>query len=341
MTYIPRRLNVYDMQAKVETTYGVDSAPSPATDGVYLQYDAEDVPEIIAEEIEYRGELGPNSVGLGPNRRVAFSGRGASFPAGMYFRGGGAAYSASVVPPNGFHAFMKAAGFTATVDTTAASEKWTYAVTADSTTPTSLTCYGWCAQSLGASTLERVKALGVLASLDIAGNDQKPPKFTFNAKGIFSGDPTEASFTASTLSFSPAPPLGTDFTFSFGSFSTAEVYSLGLKTNRDLSTKRVPLSASGGHLGYVAGHWNPILTVTVAQTLQATFDPYTKRGGTTAALLWQYGSTQYNRLKLNAPQAQLVDLRHGNIGKIRTWELDFLLTPSTPAATDFLNFVAD
>lgn len=341
MAYVPKRLLVYSAEVKQETTYNTENAPAAATDAFYLQYDNDTVPEMVAEEFEFDGNLGPNAVGLGPNLQVAPSGRGARVEMPTYFRGGGAAYSASVFGKNRWHQMMLAAGYVGTLDATASSEKWTYVQAAPSVTPTSVTGYFWAKQLDGETKLERVKVTGGLADLKVDCANPQPPKFTFSLMGVY-GDIADATFTDPTLAATPLPPLSTDLTFSYGSFTTAEVYGFNFALNRDLASKRVPLTSSGGHRGQVAGGYRPTLDVLIEQTKFADFNPYSIRAAaSTAALALVNGSTQYNRVKFNGPQAQLIGIANQNRGRIPLWKLTFLLPPSTPAGTDSHNWVTD
>lgn len=117
-------------------------------------------------------------------------------------------------------------------------------------------------------------------------------------------------------------------------------YSWSFDQARDLSTERVP---GGTHYGYVAGGMRPTLKITVEEELYATYNAYTKRGSAaTAALILGWNqATQYNRFKMTAPQAQLINVTRGGKGKIGTMELEFLLTPSTPVLNDGHSWVAD
>lgn len=341
MTFVPKRLTVYSAELKEETTFGTENAPAAATDAFYLQYDSADVPEMVTEEFEFDGALGPNAVGFGPNMMVPKSGRIARIALGTYFRGAGAAYSVSVFPKNRFHLAMKMGGYVPTGDFTASSEKYTYVQAAPSVTPVSATGYFWAKQLEGESKMERVKALALVSNLKASCTNPRPAKFTFDAVGIFNaiGDET---FTAPTLAAIPLPPLGSSLTFAYGSFSTATVYDWNFDLRRDLSTLRVALSSSGGFLGAVPGGYDPLFEVTIEQTKLSDWNAYDVRGlASTAALALTNGGTQYNRIKLNGPQAQLVDVKQANRGKIPQWKLSFHLPPSTPAATDSHNWVTD
>src|SRR5262245_31490976 len=154
MAYVPKRINIATLLLKEETTFGTEATPSASTDGMLLAM-AGNTPNWMPDEVEFDGNLGDNSAGLQGFEYAPPAGRTVSINAPMYFRGYGSAYSASNVPPNGFHVGMKACGYGVTVVTTGGSESITYTPHGDSTTPTSLTGYGWGRQVLGASNLVR------------------------------------------------------------------------------------------------------------------------------------------------------------------------------------------
>lgn len=341
MAYISKRMNIISALAKVETTYGVDPTPAAATDGVLLQMDGSTA-NPMPDAYEFEGDNGPNSVGLQPSRRSPPTGRSSSFDLAMYFRGYGSAYSAVLVPPNGFHALMKACGYTATAAVGAGVEKWTYTTELDSVTPTSLAIYAWTRQVLATSNLVLQKMIGGLGSLKIDVSDPKPPLFTFGYKGITVADPAETAFTLPTLVNTPVIPNAADMTFTVDA-TPLKLYSWSFDEGRDLSSARVPLVSTGAHLGFVAGGAMPVLKVTVEDELLATWNAYTKRGSAaTAAVICGWGqTTQYNRFKVSAPTAQIQKVTPAGKGKIGLVEVEFLLTPSTPALSDGYSFIAD
>jgi hypothetical protein len=341
MAYISKRLTVLSAEIKEETTFGTENAPAAAADAFYLQPDSVEQAELVAEEFEFDGNIGVNAVGFGPNQQVAPSGVSGKVTLPTYFRGPGAAYSVSVFAKNRFHLGMKIAGYVPTLDATAAAEKYTYVQAGPEVTPVSATGYFWAKQLLGESKLERVKLLAMLASLKVDAPNARPPKFMFDAVGIYGGR-ADATFTAPTLAATPLPPLGTNMTFGYGAFVAGEVYSWSFDGARDLASARVPLTGSGANKGNVAGGYNPTVTIVLEQTKFSDWDPFAVRDAAgTAALALVNGSVQYNRIKLNGPQAQLIEVKEQNRGRIPLWALKFLLPPSTPAANDSHNWVTD
>lgn len=340
MVFIPKRLTVLSAEIKEESVFGVESAPAAATDAFYLQFDQEEVPELVTENFEFDGDLGPNAVGYAPNRKVAPSGRSGKVAMGCYFRGAAAAYSALIFPKNRFHLAMKMAGYAPTGSFTASAEKFTYNPIGPEVTPVSGTGYFWGKQLLGEAKMERVKLFAALANLKVDCQNPRPPKFVFDTVGIFN-EIADATFTAPTLDSTPLPPLGSNLVFSYGAFSAAEVYGFMFDQGRKLTTARVPLNNGGTHLGIVPGSRRATLDVTIQQTKFSDWNAYDIRDlANTAALTLTNGATQYNIIELLGPQAQLADVKQTGRGNIPQWTLQFLLVPSTPAANDDHAWVA-
>ncbi len=340
-SYVPKRLNIVSASCAEESPFGTEATIDQTTDGILLQMDGSTA-LLMPDAYEFEGDNGPNSIGLLPNRRSPPSGRSASIDIMMYFRGFGAAYSVTDLPPNRFHRLMKGCGYTPTVVVTGGSESVTYAPHGDSTTPTSLTIYSWARQVLGAGNLVRTKMIAGLGSLKIDASDPKPPLFTFGYKGVMPGDPAEAAFTLPTLTSTPIVPNGSDMTFTVDG-TALKPYGWNFDQGRDLSSPRVPLTSSGAHLGFVAGHSEPVLKVTLEDELYATWNAYTKRGSAaTAAVICGYNqSTQYNRFKTSAPTAQIIKVTPAGKGKVGLVDVEFLLTPSVPTANDGYSFIVD
>ncbi len=335
MAQPPKHLLVYCVTGKSEGTYNSESAPSASTDAYYPQFSSTDQPEIVVEDLAYKGDLGPNSAGQGPNVMVAPSGRGATLVLPSYFWPAGIAYASGVKPLNNFHNLMLLCGYAATGSFTGGSEKWTYQMAADTVVPYSQTMYAYGPQVSGASTMELYKLFGGLGSLKMSFADPKPALFTATVKGSFGGDPTEVATPTPTLTGTPLPPLSTSVAFSYGSFSTGVVYSADFDLQRAMQP-RVAQSNSGNHFGYVPFGHDPILNVYLERTLFATWNPYTIRAAAgSAALNLTLGSTQYFKIAFDAAQAQLVgDIKPVSKNGVACWQLQFHCPPSTFAGTD-------
>lgn len=337
--YVASRLNLLEALIKTETTYGTDATPSATTDAVWLAQPGNS-PNIMPDTWGFSGDNGPNSVGLQPRLYSSPSQRSGSIDLSLYFRGAGAAYAAGVTPLDGFHTILKACGYTATGSFTSSAETWTYAPTGDGTTPTSATIYAYGRQIDGTSNFRKSVLTGAMGSLKVASSDLKPPLWTASFKGIYPSDPTEATYTAPTLTSGVIAPNG-NLSAATIDGTTLKVYSWAFDAGRDLSSERVYLNATGGHAGFVSAGYKPTLKITIEDEKFSTFNPYTKLSSkASVAVVLTIGSTQYNKVTLNVPQGQIIGVTPSGKGSIGTYDLDIICQPSTYAGNDSHSIVA-
>lgn len=341
MAYTIVRENIFSLNAVIESAYNVRNAPSPSTDAIGIQYSSATPPQMIVEGLDYDGSNGDNAAGLGPLDQGVPAGRFTTVPISMYWRGRVDAYASGKKPINGMHSLLQAAGLTPTGSFSAGAEKYTYAITPDSTTPISMSLDMNAGQIDGTSNYRQVRSLGTMFSLKFDISGAKPCLFTFDGKGTFPGNPTEAAFTAPTLLNDVGVPNSAASTLTLGGV-TLKAYTTSFDQARVFYPAN-PFSATGAHEGWCAGGMKPTLKVQVAKTLLATFDPYALRqGATKGAMVFAYNpGGQYNRFSLNGLNTQVMQVgesKHGNIG---CYDLTLLLTPSNPVANDFFTIVAD
>lgn len=331
---VPAKLvTLLGLLGKEEATYGTAIALTSTSDGLLMQFTDRNIGAPASIEYAFDGDLGPSVASGATTKRAAPAGR--SFRAQLPFRakGAGSAYAAATVP--NVHKILKASGFDAAVTTTTGSEKWTYTPTPEGTTYTSLTLNAYARGELWAAS-------GVVGNLSINFDNQAPPVWTFDARGIASV-PTDSSVPTITYpSFSTIPPLASSATVVIGSFTTNAVVLGGSFTyNRGIDNPRVPIS--GNHLGFVPSGRGPRLTFTVEATAfvgspyhtSAGLDPTLLReAATSIAVSVQFGSTQYNRYKIELPTAQLVNVTPANNGPVATYTLEFAGHGSTPVLND-------
>lgn len=320
---------------KEESTYGTFAPPSASTDGFLLQYDDRNVGALASVEWAFDGDLGPSVASGAPTKRAAPAGR--SWRAQLPFRmkGFGSAYSGSNTPSG--HRALKACGFDATVTTTGGSEKWDYSPTAEGTTFTSVSIEGY-------ARGEKWPAAGVIGTISCTFDNQAPPKWMMDARGISNALPTDVSVPAITYpSFSVLPPLASSVTVTIGSYTTNAIVLSGSFTyNRGIENPRVPIS--GNHLGFVPSGRGARLMFVIEQSAfvgspfhtSAGIDPYALReAATSIAVSAQFQPTvQYNRYKISLPTAQLATVTPQNNGPVATVALEFVGHGSTPATND-------
>ncbi len=335
------RRNIFSINGKIETAYNTRNAPSATTDAIGIQFTSATPPQLLIEALDFDGNVGDNANGTGPLDYIPPSGRSTQVPIGMYWRGYGAAYSAPHVPPNGLHVLLQASGLTPTGSFTSMAESYTYAITPDATTPVSLSLDCNDGQIDGTSNYRLYQSLGTLFNLKFDVTGAKPLMFTFDGKGTFPGNPTEAAFTTPTLSDTPGILGSSGLTLSLGGV-TLQCLTAAFDLGRTFFPRN-PLNPATAHLGWCAGGMKPILKVTVEKQTLANFDPWSLRQSMTkGSLIFGVNQTQqYNRLKLLGPYAQVTGVKDNTHGNIGTYDLDLLLTPSVQTATDFLTLVAD
>lgn len=338
---VPAKLvTLLGLLGKEEATYGTAIALTTTSDGLLMQFTDRNVGAPASIEYAYDGDLGPSVASGATTKRAAPAGR--SFRASIPFRakGYGSAYSAANVP--NLHKIIKASGFDAALTSTTSSEKYTYTPTAEGTGYTSLTLNAYARGELWAAS-------GCVGNLSINFDNQAPPVWTFDCRGIASV-PTDAGVPTITYpSFNTIPPLASSATVVIGSFTTNAIVLGGSFTfNRGIDNPRVPIS--GTHLGFVPSGRGPRMTLTVEQTAfvgspyhtSAGLDPTLLReAATSIAVSIAFGSTQYNRYTIALPTAQLVNVTPANNGPVATVTLEFAGHGSTPTTNDDCSITFD
>lgn len=336
-------LHVLALLAKTEATYGTFIAVSSTADGVQLQYQDKNVAAPFDIEYTFDGDLGPSVGNLGTVVRVAPAGRFVKGDLPTRARPGGAAYSAAVIPS--IHTLMKQSGFDAAVTTTSGTEKWTYTPTAPGN------AYGSSSMELYTRG-EKYPVQGVLSDLKIEFSDPKPPIWTFMCQGILNALPTDVAAPAVTYPLQTVPPpLASSVALTLGNFTSANanVMSGSFALKRQL-TPRVVLSGGSAHLGFVPGARQPELTIELeataltgsAGTAAGTFDPYNLQDlALQVSAVLQFGTAQYNRIKLNMPQSQVIKVTPKNNGPVATVEMVLRGANTTAISADDLNIVFD
>jgi hypothetical protein len=174
MGAVAKFFHVMALLAKAESTYGTGVALSAATDAIKMfNKDRKGAP--LRYAYLYDGANGPTIGALGQRKRIAPSGLSLRGPLPFQFKGPGVAYSASVV--SSLHTLLKAAGYTATLDSTAAAEKYTYAPTASDQMGTSLSAELY-------ARGQKASAVGVIGSIKCDAPDLSPPTWMFDFNGI-------------------------------------------------------------------------------------------------------------------------------------------------------------
>ncbi|MFN2327030.1 MAG: phage tail tube protein [Gemmatimonadales bacterium] len=329
-------MNLSALLLKKEATYGTAIAVTATADGHLLAL-SDRHPAILTMEYLYDGRLGPSPGNLGDLRRIGPVGRTVSGDIPMRFRGAGTTYAATVLPS--LHTMLQISGF----DATLGSGAFTYTPTADSTTYASATAEYY-------KRGEMWRALGVLANWGFRVEGAAPPIHTFGVKGIASVAVADAAMVAPAYqNVTVTPSIAAGLGCTIGDWTAVGVKSATFSMNRTFEP-RWGLEEADGHLGFFPTGYDPELRIVVESTAlvgtpyhtSGGFDPYLLRtSANDFAVALTVGGVAFNRIKLNLPQAQLVDAVMGNEGAVATTELVIKPYNSTPILNDILNVVCD
>jgi hypothetical protein len=328
-----KRSLVYGFLLDKESTYGTATTPSSSTDQVLMQFSDRYQATLGVEAFDFDGDIGVSSADLGELKRVAMSGKSISADIPVRAKGAGVAYAAGTKPE--LHAALEVSGFTATGSFTASSEKWTYALTGDVAAYASATCYYY-----GHGELRKSK--GTVANWSFSFDNQAPPIHTFRLLGIYEGSLTDVAVPAITYLYPTiVPPLAGNSTITIGSW-TPVIYSGSFDLGRAIDNPRVPLNNTGTHLGYLPGGHAARLRLTVERPALATYNYETIRdAATSAAITMVFGSTQYNRWKVNLDTAYLISATPSTRNSVATLDLEYACVNSAPGTEDAVEVVFD
>ncbi len=229
----------------------------------------------------------------------------ARIAASLRLRGKGSAYAAGVKPEADL--ILRPLGFSATVDATPGSEKWTYKAPK---APTHESLAAWFLQE-NADTLKLLGGFGDGALLFTAG---APVVLDFSLMGIHGGRPAQALVT-SQPSASPIHPILASASFQIGSENYAAAFrSLRINLNNIVSAIPGPNEANA-YAGFFITR-DPDRPITLEFDPQAvtaaTFAWFTKWGnGTLVDWSFQTTGAQYTRVKFSGTKAQISGLGWG------------------------------
>lgn len=335
----------FAFMGKIETTYGTPIALSAAADGILLDDFADvDVSEFLNDGVR------ANAPGGTPRRRVKPSGRIGKINAVAKAYGGGAAYSATVVPS--IHTLLRVCGLEAAVTLTGGSEKWTYTPEIGPT-------------GLDSGTFEyyeggqKYPIAGAYSSFGVGVDGPDVPAWDFDLLGLGT-TPTDAALPTISGGYPPAtrlPPKAESVALTLGLFTAGIVRSFKFNYGREHGAARANINGATGHAGYTPGAHNPTMEITLEQVALHTSSPWTtstainpyalKDDGQLIVCSIAVGSLQYNRWKIFAGataaalQAQVVNVTDEKDGPTRLWTITLEFKPSTDLLMDSFAVVFD
>lgn len=294
---------------KIESTYNTDSSPVVSTDAALVE---EPSWSHEGARMQERAAARPSAGKLpqvfgGTLKAVSFS---------MNLKGAGAAYSATVRPEA--DAFLRACGFSATVDTTASAETVTYVPV--STAYESITIYYYEDGILHTLT-------GCRGNVSFAMEAGGFVKASFSFTG-HDATHTDVSFPSPTYD-SVAPPVFMGMSFAVAAYS-ATIQTLDYDMGNVIATPASANAADGYADIEITGR-DPGGSFDPERVLIATNDPIAlwKAGTTLALATGLCGDTQYNRFSQSMPAIYYREISPGDRDGINTLGNGFGMSEST------------
>lgn len=285
---------IYGLLFKLEASYNAGGALVDGTDGIQMA----ELPELAEEwgTDGARDAAPPGTFGHLP--RSTPSGRLVSLPVKFEPKGAGAAYSASVVP--NIHLPLRAAGFDATLTSTAGSEKYVYALTS------TIASFVSAVATLYARG-EKYSMTGCYLDMEITFDGPKVPLITFTLRGLL-GDPIDQlvvpAIAYPLASIIPPKALGAAM-FTLGALTNLPLRSGVIRTAWELSP-RLDMNSALGHAGFARVKRAPTAEFTIETPDKSALDPDALwKNATESAFAVNVGAVQYNRHKWAGPKFQL------------------------------------
>lgn len=321
----PKQVNLWGLLAKLEGSYNAGGALVAGTDGQWLL-------EPFVADLSYLhdGARAQQSPGSGNTfKRVKPTGLMIAGSPKFEGRGSGVAYSGAVFPPD-VHLFLRASGHSFATDVTGGLEKQTYSPQSlNDSTWSSLVCEGYARN-------QKYPFQAVYCDCNFEVDGAGPLVFEFPFKGIGTL-PTDVTLPAITYAaLTILPPKAESSVLNIHGVSSLVVRNVKFKKNQVISGPR-PNQSVASFAGFGCGGRNPTFEMTVEAIDYATLNPFSLRdlGTTLSALSYQIGpSAVYNRIKFNAPQAQIVDVKEDQDGPTALWTITCECKPSSPILSD-------
>lgn len=242
--------------------------------------------------------------------------RNGSFSFTTELRGKNAAFSTSNTPELG--KYLRACGFGETVDDTAGAETVTYKPTSDPTAIPSLTMALY-------NDGRRILLKGCRGNVQFEATTGEFGRATFNFQGVIESV-ADASMLSVDLSgeIGLNPPLLLAASFTLGGYS-AKIASLSVDMGNTVALRQ-DMSSSSGYFSAIVTDRTPTGQIDPELVTESTY-PFIGNwlAGTSAAISFNYGSTQYNQVAVSIPVATTQDVADGERDQLAIGTLDFEL----------------
>src|SRR5215813_913301 len=296
---------------KVETTFGVDPVPTPATNAVLI-YD-------LTMTVDGR-VLNRQTLDSSLSRRPHVIGRKL---VNLSFRTEVKGSGTAGTPPE-WGILMRASGFAETIS---AGVKVGY--NPISTGFESITAYIYWDGTL-------TKVTGMFLDWELTAAAGEYATIQWRGQGVYN-DPTDAAIPSGSVFQTTKPPMVQSALLTLGAFSTGVIQALSLRGGNQLA-ERPDLNSPEGFKGTlftgreITGSVNPEAVTEATHPFWANF-----KAGTEVAMTAQFGSVAGNTIKINtAPKVQYGAPNFGDRNGIRTYEVPIFLNRSAATGNDEL-----
>jgi hypothetical protein len=313
-TSYPTQRRRFGLAAAVETTYGTDEVPTFAADAVRLA----DPPTVSLGSLAPNTREGWSTGGLGELAMATPSGLLHSVEGVRpVMQGGGAAYDDSTVWPSA-HSLLLGAGFSATVDTTPASETVTYDF--NDAADSGLSIY----TEVDGKKFATVGAVAEAFTFGASAGEFVIGDATY--VGIHSAI-TEVELEAATYP-TALPPVFKSASFTIGSF-TPVIRSFELDLGLTIAL-RGDGNATNAHAGYRIIRRQPRVRVVLEVDSLTNYNPWDdKNSSTQRTINFTIGATQYNQFSIDIDDARVMEVTPQDDG-LSLLEVEYgVFTPST------------
>ena len=304
-------IRIEGVLVKIESSYRTDPTPTGTDDSIILADDGfwgstmtiENQAPNLRENVR-SGTLMPVKPGI-PNGRVV---RGTL---NLEVRGFDAAYSETDKPEA--DVLIRGSGFSAAVDTTPSSEKWTYAQEDSGFESYTVWAYG-------AGNVYKINGCRSVMIWPMVSGELGILRFEFI--GFLDTAPATASLPSQTFG-AQVPQSAVGAAFTIGSWSP-DIVTAEFTTGGNLVIKP-SANDSTGFSEVQFSHFDPRLTLSAKTVALSTYDPYADiKAATTRAIDWTHGGSQYNRADLAIASAYLVaEPTHEDQDDFTGWGLEY------------------
>lgn len=325
------RIKIFAIAAKIQAAEGVDPIPTFVANAVRPI----GMSELQISYLDDGDRSDEQHAGMGVAGQGERVGRWGQIDVALAIKGGGADYFGGANKPE-WDAFLRAAGFSATVTGGAGAGVITY-TTLDSGAFERLAIYCQSANKL-------YKLIDCIALPKVSAEAAKRGIFTFTVVGKLVAEPAENVFAAQTL-LSLAAPAFHSQAITIGAFATPVVRKLDL----DIGTVHTPRPSAGatdGHAGFEITDRRVKLNMEIEVVPLASFNPYaiSKQaypGATDTKVNFQIGAAAFNRVKFALGQWAFATPPNSDNSGLATWNLSGDIMARSLAAGREITITAD